>query len=149
MEYHRAIVPAEAATEEDKKWLADFVKEMPSFYDKCRILHLAADHKHAAVLVELARTREFHSDKGGEIIYRVELWYFENLFGGWAKDKNTERVLVRVRGTGEAFEKNWQFLPELGGIAIDANGKSDAVEIKLPEKAEAKNGLAGLEQLTN
>ncbi|MCL2647612.1 MAG: hypothetical protein FWD61_11495 [Phycisphaerales bacterium] len=145
MDYHREILPDKEVTEEDKKWLTDFVKEMPAFTDKMRVLHMAADHKHATLLVELARTREFHSDKGGELIYRVELWYFENLFGGWAKDKNTEKVLARVRGKAEAFEKKWQFLPDLGGVVA---GK--AVEVTLPEQADAKNGLAGgLDQLTN
>jgi hypothetical protein len=143
MEFHRDILPDKDATEEDKKWLQDFVKEMPAFMDKCRVLHMAADHKHATLLVELARTREFHSDKGGEVIYRVELWYFENLFGGWAKDKNTEKVLARVRGKADAFELNWQFLPALGGVTVPATGKSAAIEVNLPEKAEPKNGLAG------
>ena len=139
MDYHRDIVRDKEVTEEDKKWLENFVKEMPGFMDKARVLHMAADHKHATLLVELARTREFYSDKGGEVIYRVELWYFENLFGGWAKDKNTEKVLARVRGKADAFEKNWQFLPALGGVVAD--GKQ--IEITLPTKADAKNGLAG------
>jgi hypothetical protein len=143
MDYHRPIVPAEAVTAEDRKWLEDFVTEMPAFYDKSRVLHMAADHKHATLLVELARTRDFHSDKGGEIIYRVELWYFENLFGGWAKDKNTERVLVRWRGEGKELMKNWQFLPALGGIVVDGAGRSAAVEVRIPEKAVVGSGLAG------
>jgi hypothetical protein len=112
---------------------------MPAFYDKARVLHMAADHKHATLLVELMRTRDFHSGKGGEIIYRVELWYFENLFGGWAKDKNTEKVLVRWRGQGTELPKRWQFLPELGGVV--AGGK--AIEVVLPEKVSEGNGLAG------
>ena len=116
MDYHRPILAAEGVTAEDRKWLEDFVTQMPAFYDKSRVLHMAADHKHATLLVELARTRDFHSDKGGEIIYRVELWYFENLFGGWAKDKNTESVMVRWRGEGKESPKRWQFLPELGGL---------------------------------
>ena len=60
MDYHRPILPAPAEqpfSPEDQKWLEDFVKEMPAFYDKSRILHLAADHKHAVVLVELGAGR--------------------------------------------------------------------------------------------
>lgn len=145
MNYHRPILPAGAGepfTADDQKWIEDFVKEMPAFYDKSRILHLAADHKHAVALVELARTRDFHSQQNGEIIYRVELWYFENLFGGWAKDKNTEKVLARVRAPADKMEKNWQFLPELGGLTPDPSGKA-AATITLPEKPTGKNGLAG------
>ena len=138
MDYHREILPDMELTADDKKWLEDFVKDVPAFMDKARVLHMAADHKHATLLVELMRTREFHSDKGGELIYRVELWYFENLFGGWAKDNNTEKVLARVRGKPETFERNWQFLPSLGGIVA-----GEKVEVTLPEKADARNGLAG------
>jgi hypothetical protein len=140
MDYHREIVAdKQGATAEDKKWLEDFIKDMPSFYDKARVLHMAADHKHATLLVELARTRDFHSGKGGEVIYRIELWYFENLFGGWAKDKNTEKVLARWRGPGAQIEKNWQFLPELGGIV--PGGKP--VNLSLPKEVTGQNGLAG------
>jgi hypothetical protein len=141
MDYHREIVPAkEGVTEEDRKWLEGFVKEMPAFFDKARVVHMAADHQHATLLVELARTRDFHSEKkGGEIIYRVELWYFENLFGGWAKDKNTEKVLVRWRGKPGEIEKNWQFLPGLGGIVAG----DKPVTIMLPEHVSEGNGLSG------
>ena len=138
MAYHRDINPSTPLTDADRTWLENFVKDMPSFYDKSRVLHMAADHKHATLLVELARTRDFHSDKGGEVIYRVELWYFENLFGGWAKDKNTEKVMVRWRGDGKQIEKNWQFIPDLGGIAPGAK-----VDLKLPGAADGKIGLAG------
>jgi hypothetical protein len=142
MDYHRPILPAAPATPEDRKWLEHFVSQMPAFYDQSRVLHMAADHQHATLLVELARTRDFHSDKGGEMIYRVELWYFENLFGGWAKDKNTERVLVRWRGEGKGLLKNWQFLPALGGIAVDQAGRSAVVDIHLPDRPTTANGLA-------
>jgi hypothetical protein len=144
MDYHRPILPADPVTADDRKWLEDFVTQMPAFYDKSRVLHMAADHKHATLLVELARTRDFHSDPGGEIIYRVELWYFENLFGGWAKDKNTEKVLARWRGPGKTLtQQNWQFLPALGGLAIDADGHAPPTDIHLPDAPTPANGLAG------
>ncbi len=136
MDYHREIRPSTGVTEEDRKWLEDFVTEMPAFYDKARVLHMAADHGHATLLVELERTRDFHSDAGGEVIYRVELWYFENLFGGWAKDKNTEKVMVRWRGKG--MPGRWQFLPALGGVTVE-----EEMVVKLPVVADAQNGLAG------
>ena len=121
---------------------------MPQFYDKVRPLKIAADHQHATVLVELIRTRDFHSDTGGEVIYRVELWYFENLFGGWAKDANTEKVIARVRGKPSDLPKNWQFLPQLGNLpALDPTTTAPATQagepIMLPEKPDPKNGVVG------
>jgi hypothetical protein len=136
MDYHREILPADVAADDDKKWLENFVKETPAFFDTCRILHLAADHKHATALVELKRTRDFHAQKNGEIIYRVELWYFENQFGGWAKDKNTEKVLARVRTP--KLPKNWQFLPALGNLSPSEK----PLAITLPEKPTDQIGLA-------
>ncbi len=139
MDYHREVIASTEATAEDRKAIETLVTDVPTFYDKSRVLRIAADHQHATVLVEMIRTRDFDSNKGGEVIYRVELWYFENLFGGWAKDANTEKPLERLRGNPGAFPENWQFLAELGGLSP---GGAEAT-ITLPEKADAKRGLAG------
>lgn len=140
MSYHRPILPAKPITDEDKTWLNEFVMQIPQFYDKCRILWLAADHGHATALIELSRTREFYDSKNGDIVYRVELWYFENLFGGWAKDRNTEKVMARWRGKPPAIETNWQWVPALGGIAIKADGDHDPIKIEL-SKPDPKRGV--------
>ncbi|MEI8197557.1 MAG: hypothetical protein WCI73_16810, partial [Phycisphaerae bacterium] len=100
--------------------------------------------------VELIRDTDFHSGGSGDLIYRVELWYFERLFGGWAKDKNTERVLMRYRGPGKEFPPpaapNWQFVPQLGGLTIPTTGTLPSIDIKLPEKPTKKHGVtAGAE----
>lgn len=142
MDYHRPILPGKPVTDEDKAWLKEFVEKTQSFYDQSRILWMAADHQHATLLVELKRTRGFHSGVYGEVIYRTELWYFENYFGGWAKDKNTERVITRWRGQSDAFPKNWQYVPQLGGITIPTTGTSTPVQVTLPDKPDAKRGVA-------
>lgn len=143
MAYHRPILPTEAITDEDKQWMKDFIEKTPQFYDKCRILWMAGDHKHATLLVELLRTRDFHSGQNGEVIFRTELWYFENLFGGWAKDKNTERVISRWRGPGNTAPACWQYVPQLGGITIPPTGQTPPLNVTLPEKPDKKRGLAG------
>lgn len=147
MDYHRPIKPSTPATPEDRKAIETLITDVPQFYDKCRPLKIAADHQHATVLVELMRTRDFHSDAGGEVIYRVELWYFENLFGGWAKDANTEKVMARVRGKPADLQQNWQFLPQLGNLpALPASATAPATPaepLSLPDKPDPKYGLAG------
>lgn len=145
MEYHRDINPSDKpATDEDRKWIETFVRDTPNFHDRCRVLWIAADSKYATACVELIRTREFYADKGGEIIYRVELWYFENYFGGWAKDKNTEKVMTRVRGKPAQLEMYRQYLPALGGIALDRmTGTNGELKIKLPEPPDPRRGLVG------
>lgn len=145
MDYHRSIKPSTPATPEDRKSIETLVTEVPQFYDKARVLKIAADHQHATVLVELMRTRDFHSDAGGEVIYRVELWYFEDLFGGWAKDANTEKVIARVRGKPAELQQNWQFLPQLGNLpGLPDTATAPAAEpISLPDKPDTKYGIVG------
>ena len=142
MEYHRPITPDKAFAAEDRKWIEEFLSKTPQFYDTCRPLWMAADHKHATVVVELARTSGFYSSKKEEVIYRTEIWYFENLFGGWAKDKNTEKVVVRWRGNGENLPA-WQFVPGLGGISLGEDGTCPKVEVELADKVDAKKGTVG------
>ena len=147
MEYHRLITPSTAATDADRKAIEALIKDPPQFYDKVRPLRIAADHQHATVLVELMRTRELVAN-AGEVIYRVELWYFENLFGGWAKDNNTERVLARFRGQPADLSKNWQFLPQLGGLVAGGTTTTRAPTtqpepITLPDAPDARRGIAG------
>ena len=143
MDYHRPITPDKPFDAEDRAWIENFINNTPQFYDKHRVLWMAADHRHATVLVELQRTREFYSGGSGEIVYRTDLWYFENLFGGWAKDKNTEKVMVRWRGPAAEFPKNWLFVPQLGGVTLSAQGKAAPVDFTLPEKPDPKRGVAG------
>ncbi len=143
MDYHRPITPDKPFDADDRAWIENFINNTPQFYDKHRVLWMAADHRHATVLVELQRTRSFVDGAAGDVIYRVELWYFENLFGGWAKDKNTEKVLVRWRGAGTDFPKLWQFVPQLGGITLSALGKAPSMVVTLPEKGDPKRGVAG------
>ena len=138
MDYHRDIKPSTPATPEDRKAIEAAITEPQQFYDKVRVLGIAADHQHATVIVELMRTRDFYADKG-DVIYRVELWYYENLFGGWAKDKNTERVLSRLRGKANALPASYQFEPTLGGITP----AKDLLTLKLPEAPTPKHGIAG------
>ncbi len=142
MGYHRAIRPDKPLTPEDKAWLNEFITQTPQFYDKCRILWMAADHGHATLLVELSRLRDFYHDKG-DVVYRIELWYFENLFGGWAKDRNTEKVMARWRGPYQQIEQNWQWVPALGGISIKADGTSEPVNATLPDKLDPRRGIVG------
>lgn len=142
MAYHRVVTPGPPVTEEDKKWLREFVANEKQFTNRNRVLWMAADHQHATLLVELIRDTDFHSGAAGEVVYRVELWYFENNFGGWAKDRNTEKVMVRWRGQAERFPGTWQYVPQLGGIEAPA-AAGTPLRLTLPEKADPKHGRIG------
>jgi len=83
-------------------------------------------------LVELIRDTDFH-DSGGNIIWRVELWYYKNQFGGWQKVQQQSKVLARERFKDQkAFNAKVakiKWIPELGGLKIP-KGK-DRAEVTL------------------
>jgi hypothetical protein len=140
LDYHTDIRAAPPATADDLKWISDFITKTPEFYNSCRVLWLAADHQHATALVALQRTTAFVNQKPSETIFRIELWYFENDFGGWIKDNNTEQVLLRYRGPVGGLPTLWQFVPALGGIKVNADGSAPRVDWKIPA-ADARRGL--------
>src|SRR5439155_19530657 len=81
------------------------------------------DHDRAVVLVQRIRESKFHSDKGGEAIWRVELWFMKNEAGGWAKVNQQDRVLRRERFessakmNAEIAKIRWR--RELGGVKVE------------------------------
>lgn len=99
--------------------------DVPSFYNKSTIIAFAGNHDRVTLLVQLLRDSAFHSDKGGEVIWRMELWYFKNEFGGWMKVPQQNVVLRRERYASEdAYQQAtgkiiWQ--PVLGGITLEKN----------------------------
>jgi hypothetical protein len=119
--------------DDDREQIRALVTDVKSFYNISRIMMLSGDHDRATVLVERARTTAFHSDTGQEAIWRVELWYFKNEFGGWQEIPQTSKVLVRKRfdSTDEyqAAVSATRWLPSLGGVVLDKNGASRAIEV--------------------
>jgi hypothetical protein len=107
-------------TDDDRQQITPLVTSVTSFYNISRIIALVGDHERATVLVERIRSTAFHSDAGGEVIWRVELWYFVNDFGGWQERPQTNKVLIRKRFASkeeyQAETTSLHWLPILGGI---------------------------------
>jgi hypothetical protein len=117
------------------KWVADW----KDFMELKRVLYVQGHGKRATMLVELLRTREFHA-AAGAVVWRVELWYMQNEFGGWDRLANSERVLHRRRIAPAEWRKiNLQYYPELS-VYIDADGKSKPLIYTLPAKADLSRG---------
>lgn len=110
-------------TDEDRAEIAELVKSDKEFMNRQEILHLAGDRNRATALMKLVRDRAFHSDKGGEIICRFELWYFRFEAGGWMKVQQGSKLLRRDRFTSKAdYEKTIgpiRWIPELGSITLE------------------------------
>lgn len=88
---------------------------MQQFTNENRILAMTGNPKTAAVLVELARTTEFHAGGKGEVIWRVERWDYASGFGAWQPDGT--KVLRRFRLSGDDWKKlAWVFVPAWGGL---------------------------------
>ena len=117
------------------KWVEDW----KDFMEIKRVLYVNGMGKRATVLVELMRTREFHA-AGGALVWRVELWYMQNEFGGWDRLANSERVLHRARISPDEWKKiDLQYFPELSAH-VKANGTSEPLHFKLPDKGDLSRG---------
>lgn len=124
---------AQPLTEEDRRQIHAIVQQVPSFYDTAEILLLEGNRDRAVALVQLERHRAFHNAVQGEIIWRIELYYFQNQAGGWEKIQQVNQVLRRKRFRDrEAYEDevhSLRWIPQLGGIQV---GKNEAKQITIP-----------------
>lgn len=128
---------AQPLSDDDRKQITAIVKDVPSFYDQSDILQLVGDSRRAVALVQLERRRDFHNAAGGEIIWRVELYYFQNQAGGWEKAQQVNQVLRRMRFRDkEAYEDEVtpiRWTPELGGVKV-ANGQTRQITVPAGNK---------------
>ena len=106
----------------DVQHLTDIL-HVPSFYNKSDILIARGDHDRAVALVRLVRDKDFYSGTG-QIIWRIELWYFQNQHGGWEKVLQQNKVLRRERfktaADYHAATDKLHYSAELGGLYVDA-----------------------------
>ena len=105
-----------------------------SFFNHSDPLIVRGTHDRAVMLVDLRRDSAFHSDAGDEVIWRPELWYFEDHHGGWEKVQQTDRNLRRERfPTAAAYHAvvdHLRWVPELGGLKVKLGGPD--VEVTVP-----------------
>ena len=125
---------------DDANALLEYVRDMEDFMDIRRALYVRGHGKYATVLVEMIRTAKFHAAKGSEMIWRIELWYFQYSYGGWERIANTARVLQRLRLPRNEWRKiHVEYYPRLS-VYVDATGFARSVAFKLPDKPDASRG---------
>lgn len=121
-------------SDDDRAAIAQVVA-IPSFYNRSEILAEQGDHSRATVLVQLVRDKDFYNGNG-QAVWRVELWYFQQEFGGWEKIGQQNKVLRRERfQSREAFaaaltKLKWE--PRLGGIRIGAAAGEQMIDLTPP-----------------
>jgi hypothetical protein len=124
--------------DDDREQIRAIVQDVPSFYNKSDILLLTGDHSRAVGLVQLLRDTDFHA-AGGNIVWRVELYYFKFQYGGWEKVQQQNKIVRRERYKSvdaykTATEKlNW--VAELGGIEV---GATETKEVSVNLKPDVK-----------
>jgi hypothetical protein len=133
--------PAEHAfSADDANAILQYVAAMEDFMDLRRTIYLQGHGWQAAALVELLRTKEYYAAKPGELIWRVEIWYFQFSHGEWERIPESERVLRRERGPHEKWAQiDVEYYPELSAY-VDAAGLAKAVDFTVPEKGDASRG---------
>ena len=124
----------EAMGDDDRQAIKQIVTDIKQFTNHNQIVALVGDSQRAAALMDLRRDSDFHSRQGGEIIRRIEVWYFENQAGGWAKVQQEDRLIDRQRfASADEFEKayaseTWQAVAS--GLSIE-HGKASTVKVDL------------------
>ncbi len=112
---------------------------MKQFTNENRILQINANGRHAAVLVELCRTTEFHAG-GDHVIWRIERWDYAEQFGAW-QIESSNKVLRRFRMSKDEWAQwRWYAAPEWGGLK--AGGTAWA--LKLPDLTTAPGRFPGV-----
>jgi hypothetical protein len=128
-------------TDDDRQQIQG-IMSIPSFFNHTDLLRLRGDHDRAVALVQLVRDQDFVSQTGQEIIWRVELWYFKNENGGWAKlDKRVvrrERFANPDQYRGATGKLHW--VGELGEVPVPGAGTAT---VSLPADAAATQPVSG------
>lgn len=128
---------AEPISDDDKTQMVAVFTAGAQFFNVQECTILKGNHNRAVMLVTEERTNKFHSDSGDEIIWRPELWYFQNNHGGWEKVLQTDRVLRRERFATQkeyrAVVDKLKWVPELGGLK--STPKTPDVSVTLPANA--------------
>ncbi len=120
-------------TDDDRQQIGAVPAGVRSFFNHADVVLLRGDHDRAVMLVDQRRDAAFHSDAGGEVVWRPEVWFFENHHGGWEKVQQTDRVVRRERfpsaAAYHAVADHLQWEPELGGLKVKPGGPDVSVTV--------------------
>ena len=109
------------------------------FENFLRVVYAAGTSTKVKALVELRRDGGFYADKGGEVIWRAEVWQF-TWEGAWSAQNRGAKVLERHRFPPADYEKfDKLYDPKLGGVAVK-DGEKTTLEYELPAALDDKMG---------
>jgi hypothetical protein len=122
----------------DAEKLKEITKGLSKFEDVHEFLAVGGNAQHAAVVMNKLRTKPFYESKPGEIVWRLEVWFYEReeLDDPWVKEQETLFVIhYRERLPRAEYDKKSVTLdPKLGGLQPTAkDAKIDVGKITLPD----------------
>ncbi len=120
-------------SDDDKSEVTKMVSDVRQFYDRSDIVMLKGNTDRAVALVREVRDSAFHSSKGGEVIWRIEIWYFKERHGGWERISQSNKVVRRERYASrkdyEAQTGKIRWVPALGGIKVAKDQPAQTVQV--------------------
>ncbi|MFI5377817.1 MAG: hypothetical protein ACHRHE_00805 [Tepidisphaerales bacterium] len=130
---------ADPLDDEDKTALRELFDGIQAFENKRNMLLFNGNQDRVTVLAELIRDNGFYANKGTEVIWRIELWYFKNQHGGWEKVQQQNQVLYRERfKTRQEYDgtvKKYRYIPELGGLRFAKDEAPRTIEVDPARKS--------------
>jgi len=127
-------------TRADAAELLKYVRDLKDFTDVRRALYLRGDRIRATMLVEVMRVRDFYARRGGELIWRTELWYFKYQHGGWERVANVERVLERHRIPAAKWRTITLVYDPALTASVDQAGRSRPIKFTIPKDLDPARG---------
>jgi hypothetical protein len=132
-------LPAHPFSREDAREISQFATKQEDFMDWSRTLYVRGHGDLATALVERMRTRAFYAG-AGQVIWRIELWYFQWQGGQWVRLPNQAVVLRRERTRPAKWQEiDVSYHPELS-VFVDEKGKSSPLKFTLPAKTDPRRG---------
>jgi len=122
----------------DEEKLKEITKSLSKFEDAHEFLAVGGNAQHAAVVMNKLRTKPFYESKPGEVVWRLEVWFYEReeLDDPWVKEQETLFIIhYRERLPKAEYDKKSITLdPKLGGLRPTAkDAKIDVGKVTLPD----------------
>jgi len=135
---------AEPLSEHDREELKSRIGKMDEFMNRKKALFLEGNQSQAKALMDLCRDRVHHL--GSDLIWRVEIWQFENLHGSWqlrGQGRKGRETLHRIKAPREQVEAiRYLFEPRLGGIRVNGDQPVEIPTYRIPQDWQAHPGSA-------
>jgi len=140
---------AKPLSEQDLEELKSRIAKMDEFMNRKKALFIQGDQSRAKALMDLCRDRVHHM--GSDLIWRIEIWQFENLYGSWqlrGQGRKGRKTLHRIKAPRDQVEAiRYLFEPRLGGIRVNGDQPVEIPKYRIPKDWQTHPGSAPVKYL--